>query len=127
VRFDRELPADFQPPRWIGKPARKILESLRGQRSRFRADHLPVDGQYGVDLWKPGEIVRDSFTVELPRDVAEGEYAVRVKIMAEPVYPDYRLSDLFFDDDSYAGHQVGWVRIGHASASPGRRAIHEGH
>lgn len=111
VRFDRELPAGFDPPRFVGKPARKILERLRGERYRFRDDHLPVGGDYGVDLWRTDEVVTDSFTVRVPPDAAPGDYVVKVRFIAQAPYPNYRLSDYFFDDDYYSGVPAGLVRV----------------
>jgi hypothetical protein len=111
VRFDRPLPGGFTPPRPIAKPARKLIEKLDRERYRFRADHLPVGGGYGVDLWTPGVVVADSFTVVVPRDVAGGDWRVGVRLIAQAPYPNYRLSDYFFDDDYYAGPAVAGVRI----------------
>jgi hypothetical protein len=107
VRFDRALPGGLTPPRAIGKPARKLLETLSRVRYRFRADHLPAAGAYGVDLWKPSEVVRDSFELEIPRDVADGAYQVRVKMLRTPHYGNLRLGDFFYDDDFLAGIEAG--------------------
>jgi len=107
VRFDRALPGGFSPPRAIGKPARKLLEAVGRVRYRFRADHLPAMGEYGVDLWKPDEVVRDSFELEIPRNLADGAYQVRVKMLRTPHYANMRLADYFFDDDFLAGIEVG--------------------
>ncbi|MFI5372131.1 MAG: hypothetical protein ACHQ52_11280, partial [Candidatus Eisenbacteria bacterium] len=111
VRFDRSLPGGFTPPRSIAKPARKLIERLDHERYRFRTDHLPVGGDYGVDRWSPREVVADSFTVIVPRDAAIGEWRVGVRLIAQAPYPNYRLSDYFFDDDYYAGPVVTGVRI----------------
>ena len=107
VRFDRALPGEFTPPGWIAKPVRKLIERLRRERYRFRADHLPVEGQYGVDLWTPDEAVRDSFSFVVPADVADGDYRVGVRMLSQPQYPNFRLSDYFMDEDSYSGLVVG--------------------
>jgi len=122
VRFDRDLPAGFTPPAWIAKPARKVLERLRGERYRFRADHLPAGGAYGVDLWRPDEVVSDSFRVAVPRDAAPGRWTVRVKMIRQPHYPNYRLSDYFLEEDYYAGLPVTTleVRARDAGAGGGR-------
>ncbi|NOT34459.1 MAG: hypothetical protein HOP12_09850 [Candidatus Eisenbacteria bacterium] len=111
VRFDRELPVGFAPPRWISKPARKVIESGRGERYRFRDDHLPVGGDYGVDLWRESEVIADSFSVRIPADAAPGDYDVKVRFIRQAPYPNYRLSDYFFDDDYYSGWTVGRVRV----------------
>ncbi len=103
VRFDRALPGGFRPPRVVEKPARKLLERLSRVRYRFRADHLPAAGDYGVDLWRPTEVVRDSFELAVPRNAAEGAYRVKVQMLRQPHYPNLRLSDYFSDDDFLSG------------------------
>ena len=111
VRFDTTPPGGFMPPAFCAKPARKLLEDLRHERYRFRVDHLPVGGSYGVDLWDPAETVRDSFSLVVPRDVAAGDFRVRVRMIRQPHYANFRLSDYFFDDDYYAGLATGWMRV----------------
>jgi hypothetical protein len=111
VRFDRPLPDGWSPPALVGKPARKLLERSRGERYRFRVDHIPLDGAYGVDLWSPGEIVRDSVALAVPHDVAAGTYSVQVSLRREPHYANYHLGDYFFDRDYYAGVAVDTLRL----------------
>ena len=67
-------------------------------------------------------MVADSFTVVVPPDAAEGDWRVRVRMIAQAPYPNYRLSDYFFDDDYYAGPTVGWVRIARDPRSPAASA-----
>jgi hypothetical protein len=111
VRFDRPLPGGLIPPAIVGKPVRKLIEKLRHERYRFRSDHLPGGGDYGVDLWRPDQVVRDSFTLEIPGDVADGAYQIRVIMLRQPHYANFRLSDYFFDNDYYAGLPVGTVLV----------------
>jgi hypothetical protein len=118
VRFDRDLPRGVRPPAWLAKPVRKLIERSRGERYRFREDHLPVDGEYGVDLWRPGETVVDSFAIVVPADVAPGDYRVQTHVLHQPHYPNYRLSDYFFDRDYYSGAVVGRLRIERPDAGP---------
>jgi hypothetical protein len=120
VRFDRDLPGGFHPPAFISKPARKLIEKWRHERYRFRVDHLPVGGDFGVDLWQPGDVVRDSFEIAVPADVAPGDYQVRVRMIRQPHYPNFRLSDYFFDDDYYAGVVAGQLRL--VNRAPVRRS-----
>ncbi len=117
VRFDRPLPGGFVPPAWVSKPVRKLIEGLRHERYRFRADHLPVGGEYGVDLWTPDQAVRDSFWLLVPRDVADGDYQVRVRMIRQPHYSNLRLSDYFFDNDYFAGLSVGAFRVSRPGVS----------
>jgi hypothetical protein len=103
VRLDRSLPAGFAPPAFIGRPARKLFEWLRQERYGFRAEHLPARGDYGPDLWRAGEVVRDSFALYVPPDAAEGTYRVEVSMLRRPHYPNLRLSEWFFDHDPLPG------------------------
>jgi hypothetical protein len=124
VRFDRDLPAGWAPPAFVGKPVRKLLERLRHERYRFRADHLPAGGEYGVDLWKAGEVVRDSFALEVPADAAEGTYRVEVLLLREPHYANLRLSDWFLEQDFYSGVPAGRLVVGRGVGA--RQAAGEG-
>lgn len=120
VRFDHRQRGGFRPPAMLAKPVRKVIERLRGERYRFREDHLPVGGAYGVDLWRPDQVVRDSFTVTVPRDVADGPYRVEIRMLVGPHYANYRLRDYFYDDDIYSGIHVGPLVVVPRPASGGR-------
>jgi hypothetical protein len=111
LRFDRPLPGGWRFPAFMAKPARKVLEAWRGERFRFRVDHLPAGGEYGVDQWRPDEVVRDSFPVPVPAWVAPGDYQVRVRMVHQPIYPIYRLSDFFSDEDVYSGLPVATLAL----------------
>jgi hypothetical protein len=95
----------------VAKPVRKVIERLHHERYRFRMDHLPVGGAYGVDRWRPDEVVRDSFAIQVPGDVAPGAWRVEARMIAQAPYPNYRLSDYFHDDDYYSGLPIGTVTI----------------
>lgn len=120
VRFDRSMPGGFSPPEWIRKPIRKWVEHWRHERYRFRADHLPVGGEYGVDRWGAREVVRDSFELEVPRDMADGLYRVEVRMMHQPHYANLRLSDYFYDEDSFSGLPVAMFEVRRAGAPAAR-------
>lgn len=111
MRFDRARPADLRSPAWLAKPARKLYESRTGARYRFRVDHLPVNGAYGPDLWRPNEWIADTVTVVVPADAAPGDYEVQVRMLREPHYPNYRFGDFFFDRDYYSGPAVARLRV----------------
>lgn len=111
VRFDHPMPAEFTPPTWLAKPARKLLERRTGVRYRFRADHVPRDGDFGVDLWRPEQVIGDSVSIVVPQDVAPGDYEVQVRMVRQPHYPNYRLQDYFLDRDYYTGLLVGTLRV----------------
>jgi 4-amino-4-deoxy-L-arabinose transferase-like glycosyltransferase len=40
----------------------------RGSQNRIHGDHFPVEGRYLTNEWQPGEIVKDTFELEVPRD-----------------------------------------------------------
>jgi hypothetical protein len=112
LRFDRALPADVpRVPAPVSKVWRKLVERLRGERYRFRDDHIPVAGEYGVDRWAATEVVRDSFEVVVPGDVATGDYTVKVAMTRQPHYPNMRLLDLTSDDDFLDGLEVGRLQV----------------
>jgi len=119
VRFDHPFPGRFRPPPVLAKPVRKIIERIDHQRYRFREDHLPAGGDYGVDLWTPDQVVRDSFTVTVPADVADGPYRVEIRMLVGPHYPNYRVSDYLFDQDIYSGIHVGPFTVTRSPARGG--------
>jgi hypothetical protein len=119
VRFDRGLPAAFAPPAFIGRPVRKLFERLRHERYGFRADYLPVRGDYGVDLWRADEVVQDSFALYVPPDAVEGTYQVDVRMLRQPHYPNLRLSEWFFDRDHQPGVPAGTFVVSRGTRDAG--------
>ena len=122
VRFDRDRPRGFAPPAWLAKPARKLLERSRHERYRFSLQFPPASGAYGVDLWRPDEVVRDSFRFEVPPDAADGTYRVEVRMLREPRYANLRLGDWFFDRDSHSGAPVGRLVVSRGPRAAGEEA-----
>ncbi|MBI4818930.1 MAG: hypothetical protein HY791_21850 [Deltaproteobacteria bacterium] len=43
-------------------------DAIEGQARRIHGDHFPAKGKYGTDVWKPGEVVADTFTVSIESD-----------------------------------------------------------
>ena len=112
LRFDRALPAGVPvAPASLSKVWRKLVERMRDERYRFRHDHLPVAGAYGVDRWASGEVVRDTFELVVPRDVAPGDWTMKVAMTRQPHYPNMRLLDLTSDDDFLDGLEVGRLQL----------------
>jgi hypothetical protein len=111
VRLDRALPEGFDPPPFIRKPYRKLLERWRGERYRIRTNHLPADGAYGVDRWRREEVVRDSFKIVIPADAAPGEWALGLRMVRQPHFPNFRVRDYLYDDDLFAAEKSAGVRI----------------
>ncbi|UCF05088.1 MAG: hypothetical protein JSV33_14385 [bacterium] len=111
LRFD----TDFEKGRWYrasyAKPYRKLVEFLRGQRFRFRTEHLPLEGIYPPDRWPPRTVIRDHVTVRVPRDIAPGRYSISVKLTTKTHTPNYTINDLFSDADMYSGAVMGTVLI----------------
>ena len=116
VRLERGLPGGFAPPAFIGLPARKLLEWLRHERFGFRVEHLPARGDYGPDLWRADEVVRDSFALYVPPDAVDGAYQVEVRMYRRPHYPNHRLSEWFFDRDHDPGVTVGTLVVSRTRA-----------
>lgn len=45
---------------------------------RFQSDHFPAPGRLSVDRWVPGETIRDTFSLAIPKDAAPGLYRASV-------------------------------------------------
>ena len=56
-------------------------------------------------------MVRDTFRVEVPGDVAPGWYRVQIRMLRQPIYPMLRLSDYFFDHDYFSGVETGTLEV----------------
>jgi hypothetical protein len=111
IRFDRkdlELPFDGKP---FPKPMRKLVERWKGERYRFRADHMIQGGLFAPDAWRMGDLVEDDVRVAVPSDVGPGRYRVQAKMLRVANQPNHQLRDYFFDDDIYSGVEIGEVTI----------------
>jgi hypothetical protein len=111
VRFDRKfvsLPFNGHP---FPKVTRKIMEALRRERYRYRADHMIMGGLFGPDAWGTGEIVEDDVRVQLPTDLAPGRYRVQAKMLRIANQPNHELRDYFYDDDVYQGVRIGEITV----------------
>jgi hypothetical protein len=95
-----------------GKPYRKLVERVRGQRWRLRESHRVLNGVWSPDQWRRFEVAVDSTALVLPADMAPGPYDVTVQMVRQPHYPNTRLSDYLTDDDQYSGPTVGRLWIG---------------
>lgn len=111
IRFDHadpELPFAGRP---FPKLVRRTKEKLTGERYRFRADHAILQGFLSPDTWSQKGLVIDESSVPIPLEMAPGEYWIHIKIQAIAHQPSYWLRDVFFDDDSYQGTEVGRITI----------------
>jgi hypothetical protein len=112
ARLDaRELPrGPLYSKRW-DKVYRKGLERVTGRRWRLRSTHRPLEGAYGPDQWRPGEIVFDRSELVLPPNLAPGVYDVGVALVRTPHYTNTRLADYLHDRDMFSGVVVGQVTV----------------
>jgi hypothetical protein len=111
IRFDRKvlsLPFEGRP---FPKLTRKVMEKIRHERYRYRADHMIFGGLFGPDAWAMEDIVEDNVHVSLPTDLAPGRYRVEAKMLRIANQPNHELRDYFYDDDVYQGVQVGEITI----------------
>ncbi len=111
IRFDRKslaLPFHGRP---FPKLTRKLVEKWKHERYRFRHDHMIQGGLFAPDTWDPGEIVQDDVRIAVPTDIAPGRYRVQARMLRVANQENHRLSDYFFDDDSYAGVEIGEVTV----------------
>ena len=111
IRFDRkdlELPFDGRP---FPKVTRKVVEGWKGERYRFRADHMIQGGLFAPDAWRMGDLIEDDVRISVPTDIAPGRYRVQAKMLRVANQPNHRLRDYFFDDDTYTGVEIGEVTI----------------
>ncbi len=111
VRFDTDYDKNRLYNKKWSKPYRLLLQVIKGERYRFRADHNPVNSVYPPSFWKKNEIVVDEFSVRIPADVAPGVYDVKIQLLEMPFSPNYQITDFLSDDDSYSGVMVGTVII----------------
>ena len=44
------------------------VEDVKGKLERMNVDHAPVGGRRPTSTWKPGEIIQDAFTVNVPAE-----------------------------------------------------------
>jgi hypothetical protein len=111
MRFDRKmlsLPFDGKP---FPKVTRKVMEEARGERYRFREDHMILGGLFGPDAWATDMIVEDDVRVQIPTDLAPGRYRVQAKMLRIANQPNHELRDFLYDDDIYQGVRIGEITI----------------
>jgi len=120
IRFDKKdlaLPFGGAP---FPKVTRKLVEKWRGERYRFRADHMIQGGLFAPDVWDDEEIVEDDVRVKVPTDIAPGRYRVEATMRRVANQPNYYLRDYLYDDDSLSGVAIGEVTIENGNRLRGR-------
>ncbi len=112
ARLDaRALPRGPLYSRHWDKLYRKGLEATTGRRWRYRTSHHPLEGMYGPDQWRPGEVIEDRYQMVIPANLAPGTYDLGVSLVRTPHYPNTRLADYLHDADTFSGPVVGQVTI----------------
>lgn len=112
ARLDaRTLPRGPLYSRHWDKLYRKGLEAMTGKRWRIRASHHPLEGIYGPDQWRPGEVIEDRYQMVIPANLAPGTYDLGVSLVRTPHYPNTRLADYLHDADMFSGPVVGQVTV----------------
>jgi hypothetical protein len=62
-------------------------------RVRAQVDAQPRGGTYPTSIWDAGEVIRDDYTLPLPRDLAPGEYTIEVGAYEYPSLTRLTVSD----------------------------------
>lgn len=58
-------------------------DAVGGGARRIHADHFPADGAYPTDVWQPGEIVVDPFSVRIPSAFGPAQLAINTGLYKE--------------------------------------------
>ena len=45
---------------------------------KFQNDHHPKTGSYPTIIWKPGDIIKESYKITVPSDLQSGKYDIRI-------------------------------------------------
>jgi hypothetical protein len=61
------------------------LEAPDSKKSHLNADHVPINGKYPVNYWKPGEIIRDIHRVSVPANWPSKEVDILVGLWKGPI------------------------------------------
>ncbi|MCK4548003.1 MAG: hypothetical protein KAW17_11245 [Candidatus Eisenbacteria sp.] len=111
IRFDRDYDRGILWQPAYSKPYRKILERLRGERYRFRADYPMARYAPLLALPTAGVTTSDSMRVAVPKDVAPGRYQVKISLNPKLVHANIHIRDFLRDDDMFDGVPIGWVEV----------------
>ena len=57
---------------------RKMFIHVDYRNQRINGDHDPVGGEFPINYWVPGEIVRDRFELTIDRGSASGDYSINI-------------------------------------------------
>jgi hypothetical protein len=96
-------------------PGDKYVRRFRERRDaafrRYRFDHRPFEGVFTPELWPIGLEVRETVILQLPTDLRDASYEIQVKTTRQTLIDNYKMRDLFYNDDGYAGTPCGALKI----------------
>jgi len=101
VRFDHEQVAAARAYP-LDKQVRRLRERWGGQLQRMRLDHRPLGGLLDPDLWPLGAEFHETVPFTVPAWAKHGRYRVEVSMRRESVVPNFTLSDLTSNRDSFS-------------------------
>jgi hypothetical protein len=58
-------------------------DAIGGGARRIHGDHFPAEGLYPTDVWQPGEIIVDSFTVRIPSEYGPSQLGLNAGLYLE--------------------------------------------
>ncbi len=58
-------------------------DAIGGGARRIHGDHFPAEAAYPTDVWQPGEIVVDPFTVRIPGEFGPAQLALNTGLYLE--------------------------------------------
>jgi hypothetical protein len=61
--------------------------------ARAQVDTQPRGGNYPTSIWDVGEVVRDEYILQLPADLARGDYRVSLGLYQYPSLARLPMSD----------------------------------
>lgn len=93
------------------KLVRRFLERRRSAFARYRIERKPFDGLYTAEMWPFGRDCWESFEVRLPGNLAEATYDVRVRLVQEPLVPNFAVRDFLYNEDSLSGPRCTQVNV----------------
>ena len=45
---------------------------------KFQQDHFPQKGKYSTYQWEKGEVIKETYVVEIPNDIPTGNYTIGI-------------------------------------------------
>ena len=112
VRFEREDIHRAGIPGPFSKLYRRLaVEPRQGGSLRARGVELPFRGLCSPGEWPKGEWQQDTVQVMVPHQITLGRYRLKLSLDEVGLYPVLTLADLFSDEDSHEGPEIGWMIV----------------